>query len=162
MNQSNEAAKFEILKRALDPDRICYLDETTKEGAISAVAALLATSPYIERKEDLVREVFKREELMSTGIGLGLAVPHVRLPSVREVVMAIGISRSGIADYPSLDDKPVHFIFLIAAPEGQHAQYVRLLSAISSRARKVIGRLLDCKSAREFYGLMVGPEGAGE
>ena len=91
---------------------------------------VLATSAQVRDKDELADAVFKREAIMSTGIGLGMAVPHVRIASVDELVMAIGISRPGIHDYASLDDKPVHLVFLIAAPKGQHAEYLRLLSGL--------------------------------
>ena len=119
---------------------------------------VLADSPEIRDKDELARAVFRREELMSTGIGLGLAVPHVRLASVRSMVMAVGVVPGGLADYPSLDDKPVRLVFLIAAPEGRHADYLRLLAAISSRAKALNGALLKCPDARTFYDTLVGPE----
>ena len=65
---------------------------------------------------------------MSTGIGHGLAIPHVRMKDVKAAAMGVGISRSGITDYQSLDGKPVHIIVLIVAPEGQHETYIRLLA----------------------------------
>ena len=69
--------------------------------------------------------------------------------------MAIGVSREGIVDYASLDDKPVHLVFLIAAPAGQHTEYLRLLSAISSRAKVLNGRLLQYDDAESFCRMLM-------
>jgi PTS system nitrogen regulatory IIA component len=154
--------KLSMLRTVLAPDRVCFLDTTTKDASLRAVIERLAASPCVQDGEELTRAVFKREDLMSTGIGLGLAVPHVRLVSVTQLVMAVGISQQGIEDYASLDDKPVHLIFLIAAPQGQHAEYVRLLSVISTRAKFLGGHLLECPDPETFYRVFAGiPEGDG-
>jgi len=151
--------KGPILKRALTPDRVCFLKATKKSAGLVELIDVLALSPIITDKATLTEAVFKRESIMSTGIGLGLAVPHVRIASVNTLVMAVGISRAGIDDYVSLDDKPVHLVFLIAAPEGQHVEYLRLLSAISSRAKDLKGVLLDCPDAGVFYETLLNPGG---
>ena len=149
-----------ILEQALNPDRACFLDATTKETALRAMIEVLATSDRVQDRAALADAVFKREDIMSTGIGLGLAVPHVRIASVSKLVMAIGISRPGISDYVSLDDLPVHVVFLIAAPEGQHFEYLKLLAAISSRAKVLNGQLLECSDESALYELLVNADSA--
>jgi PTS system nitrogen regulatory IIA component len=144
-----------VLKNALSPTRVCVLESTTKDAVLRDMIDVITTSPRIRDKADLTRAVFERETLMSTGIGLGLAVPHVRLESVSKLTMAIGVSREGIMDYASLDDKPVHLVFLIAAPAGQHTEYLRLLSAISSRAKVLNGRLLQYDDAESFCRILM-------
>ncbi len=160
MNTSDQDEKKLILERALTPERVCFLESTTKDAALRDMIAVLATSQRVHDQDALTDAVFKREDIMSTGIGLGLAVPHVRIASVSELVMAIGISRPGISDYVSLDDKPVHVVFLIAAPEGQHFEYLKLLAAISSRAKALEGRLLDCSGTSALYELLMDTGGA--
>lgn len=155
MNTSAHDNKISILERALIPDGVCFLKATAKDTVLRDMIDVLATSSHIRDKDALTDAVFKREAIMSTGIGLGLAVPHVRIASVGELVMAIGVSHEGIGDYVSLDDKPVHVVFLIAAPEGQHVEYLQLLSAISSRAKTLAGCLLDCPDANALYELLV-------
>jgi PTS system nitrogen regulatory IIA component len=156
VKQTDTNDKSVLIHNALDPQRIRILAATTKNEALEEMVGHLAGSPAIEDAESLAQAVFKREELMSTGIGLGMAVPHVRLPSVREIVMAIGISPNGIQNYASLDDKPVRMIFMIAAPEGQHVEHLRLLSAISSRAKALNGHLVECTDPAAFYELITG------
>ena len=158
MTENAVEEKVILIKQALDPHHVCILEPTTKREALRAMIDVLADSPSIGDNDELEQAVFRREALMSTGIGLGLAVPHVRLASVRQIVMAVGISRVGIADYASLDDKPVHLIFLIAAREGQHAQHLRLLSAISSRAKAFKESLLACTDAGTFYRMFVSTD----
>ena len=157
-----ENGKVMLLKKALSCDRVCLLEEGHKESALRHLVDVLSASPCIQDKMDLAQAIFDREELMSTGIGLGLAVPHVRLASVSDLIMAVGISANGIADYASLDDRPVHLVFMIAAPAGQHAAYLRLLSVISSRAKALKGRLLECPDAETFHRMLTGTEGESD
>lgn len=120
----------------LSPDRVVIMEATRKAEALSILAALLARAPGVGDKEELAKEIFRREELMSTGIGFGIAVPHVRLTSIADIVMAMGVSHAGITDYVSLDGKPVHIVCMIAAGKYQHTQYIKALAAISSRLKE--------------------------
>jgi mannitol/fructose-specific phosphotransferase system IIA component (Ntr-type) len=97
---------------------------------------------------------------MSTGIGLGIGVPHVRLDSVRDLVMAAAVSEGPIADYVSLDDEAVRIVFMIAGASGQHARYIRLLSAISSRFKDEARReaLLEADDAAAVHALLTGKD----
>ncbi|MHC4472961.1 MAG: PTS sugar transporter subunit IIA, partial [Planctomycetota bacterium] len=90
----------------LSQDRVTDLKSTTKEGAIMELVALCAESPAVEDAEKLQEAIFEREGIMSTGIGLGIAIPHAKIPAVKDFVVAIGRSRHGI-DFSSLDQKPV-------------------------------------------------------
>lgn len=96
---------------------------------------------------------------MSTGIGWGIAVPHVRLTSVKSPVMALGVSRKGIQDYDSLDGLPVHYIIMIAAGRDQHAEYLRLLSLVSTRMKdeSVVKALLSAKED-EIWSVFTGKD----
>ncbi len=98
---------------------------------------------------------------MSTGIGMGIGVPHVRLDSVEAPVMAVGICRNPISDYESLDGEPVRLIFMIAAGKGQHAEHIRLLANITSRLKdgRLREALMKTTDAGAFYRMLV-QEGA--
>ena len=111
-----EAAPI-VLRDILPVDRVLVLDAATK-------------------REDLAREVYRRERLMSTGIGRGIAVPHVRLTSVEDIVMAAGVSKRDIVDYESLDGRPVRIILMVAANRGQHAEYLKTLASLCALLRE--------------------------
>ena len=72
---------------------------------------------------------------MSTGIGFGIGVPHVRIDSVSDLVMAVAVCKRPIAGYSALDNKPVHIVCMLAARSDQHAKYIRALSSVSSRLK---------------------------
>ncbi len=124
-----------LLSKILTPDRVVFLEGSSKENALKTLCAALATSPMVPDEAELSKAIFRREELMSTGIGFGIGVPHVRLPSVADIVMALGIARKPLADYQSLDEVPVQIVCMVAAGANQHPEYIRTLSVLSSRLK---------------------------
>ncbi len=113
-------------------DHAMILTGTTKVDALNEIVKAADNFCDSIGTEKLARAVWEREKMMSTGIGQGLGIPHVRLPGLDNAVMAVGVSRNGIADYESLDNKPVHIIVLIAAPQGRHEIYIRLLAKVAN------------------------------
>lgn len=116
----------------LSHDRISILEESDKATVLAKLVDALATSPLVHNRNDLLKGILAREELMSTGIGFGVGVPHVRIDSVSDLVMAVAICKKPIAGYTSLDNKPVQIVCMLAARSDQHAKYIRTLSAVSS------------------------------
>ncbi len=145
------------IQNIISPDRILFLNYPSKRDALIALAENLASAPQIKNKQELVSEILRREDLMSTAIGKGIAIPHVRLNSVTDLVVSIGISRCDIADFQTLDDMPVRLLFMIAAAYNQHAYYLQTLSFFSARLKVVELRdsLLGCKTAQEAYDLLI-------
>jgi len=119
----------------LESSRVLLLDSTSKNDALLSLIKCMEGCSVIEDIKELEDGIFHREELMSTGIGYGIAVPHVRLKSVESPVMSVGICKNPLNDYESLDDKPVNLIFMIAAGIDQHSAYLELLSSISTMVK---------------------------
>lgn len=119
----------------LSTDRVVILTETDKTTLLTKLVDLLAESPMVKNRDALLNGILAREELMSTGIGFGVGVPHVRIDSVSDLVMAVAVSKLPIKDYSSLDNQPVHIVCMLAARSDQHAKYIRTLSAVSSRLK---------------------------
>jgi len=123
------------LSVVLNPSRVLILETSKKMDALKLLIDCLVTAPEVKDRQELYEGIFHREQLMSTGIGLGIAVPHVRLDSIENPVMCVGLCRNPIMDYESLDGQPVRLIFMIAAGKDQHAKYLGLLAYISSRLK---------------------------
>ncbi|HOS30713.1 MAG TPA: PTS sugar transporter subunit IIA, partial [Treponemataceae bacterium] len=121
------------VKNILSPDRIIFLNHSTKHDALVELANNLSTAPQVKNAQELSVEILKREELMSTAIGRGIAIPHVRLSSVTDLVMSVGISKHDIIDFQTIDDTPVKLLFMIAASYNQHAYYLQTLSFFSTK-----------------------------
>ncbi|MDR1445641.1 MAG: PTS sugar transporter subunit IIA [Treponema sp.] len=141
----------------ISPDRILFLDYSNKRDALLALADNLALAPQVKNRQELGQEILKRDELMSTAIGRGIAIPHVRLASVTDLVVSVGISHTPISDFSTLDDEPVRLIFMIAAAFNQHAYYLQTLSFFSARLknRELRDSLLKARSTREVYDLLI-------
>jgi len=148
------------LARVLVPQRVLILDSKTKKDALLALADCLGLAAEIKDREALVQAIFYREELMSTGIGMGIGVPHVRLASVTRPVMSAGLCRNPITDYQSLDGIPIHLIFMIAAGQNQHAEYLRLLSSLSLKLKneKLRNSLISAPDTETFYQILTHQE----
>jgi len=148
------------LVEVLSPQRILILESATKEKILHALADCMAIEPQIQDRQALIEGIFRREELMSTGIGMGVGVPHVRLPSVTGPIMSAAVCRNPVIDYESLDGAPVHLVFMIAARQHQHAEHLRLLSSLSLRFKceKLRNTLIAAPDALSFYRSLVGQE----
>lgn len=154
------------LKSIIDRERCCVLKETTKTEVIIELANSLADFNGTQLNgatidiEELKKELFYREQLMSTGLSLGLAVPHVRFSGVKSPIVIAGVQPSGIPDYETLDGKPVKIVIMIIAGVDQHKQHIRLLSMIATRLKDDVlrERLLSAKSGDEIYNLLSGRE----
>ncbi|MEI6891741.1 MAG: PTS sugar transporter subunit IIA [Pontiella sp.] len=119
----------------LTSERVMIVDTADKDTILRDLVNLLAESPFVHNREELEKGIFAREELMSTGIGFGVGVPHVRIDSVSDLVMAVAICKHPIHGYSSLDNKPVQIVCMLAARSDQHAKYIRTLSAVSNRLK---------------------------
>jgi PTS system nitrogen regulatory IIA component len=141
------------VKNILSPDRIVFLNRPTKHDALIELSENLATAPQIKNQQELTDEILKREELMSTAIGRGIAIPHVRLSSVTDLVMSVGVSKIDIIDFQTIDDVPVRILVMIAAAYNQHSYYLQTLSFFSARLKNQELReaLLSAKNAIDVF-----------
>ena len=115
---------------------LAELSKEDKEGVIKELVAALAESNAIdgEQQESIVKAIMKREELGSTGIGRGVAVPHTKHPSVEKLVGTVGVSGEGI-DFESLDGEKVQLVFLLVSPPDRPGDHLRALENITSQLR---------------------------
>jgi PTS system nitrogen regulatory IIA component len=137
--------------------RINFLNYSSKRDALLALAENLADCPQVKNKQELSAEILKREELMSTAIGFGIAIPHIRLSSITDLVVSVGISRTDIVDFHPLDDEPVRLVFMIAAAHNQHSYYLQTLSWFSNRLKnkELRDSLLKSQTTQEIYNLLI-------
>jgi fructose-specific phosphotransferase system IIA component len=127
------------------------LPGNTKNEVIDAMIDLVATSPKVTDKEKVRKAIFEREEIMSTGVGNGFAIPHGKTEAVTDIVAAFAVTARPI-DYQSLDEKPVRLVFLLVGKDNLVGPHIKLLSRISRLMNKeeFRKRLLDLKSPREI------------
>ena len=152
----NQQFNPQQINTIISSDRILFLNYTSKKEALPALAENLASAPQVKNSQELSAEILRREELMSTAIGCGIAIPHVRLPSITGLVISVGISRVDITDFNPLDDEPVRIILMIAGAYNQHANYLQTLSYFSARLKnhELRNSLLNAADADEVYNLL--------
>ena len=114
---------------------VLSLQSKEKFDVINELVRPLVAAGAITEESEFVSAIVRRENMESTGIGLGVAIPHARTRAVSNIVLAFGRSDSGV-DFSSLDGKPSHLIFLIAAPEEQKTEYIMTLARLSKLLRK--------------------------
>jgi nitrogen PTS system EIIA component len=146
MKQLAEYTKTDYIKR---------LKSRSSLKAIEELATVFSTSDVCSDVTILTHALVEREKIMSTGIGMGIAVPHAKISAVHELAFAIGVSKSGI-DFNSLDKKPVHLIILVIAGEGQHTDYLKLLSRIliKLKEKKVLDRIINFSDVEDVIQLL--------
>lgn len=112
------------------------LTSATKEAAIGELVDSLQSAGEINNsdREDIVKAILKREELGSTGIGRGIAVPHTKHPSVNKLVGTVGVSAEGV-EFDSLDGENVQLFFLLVSPPDRPGDHLRALENISRQLR---------------------------
>jgi PTS system nitrogen regulatory IIA component len=148
------------VQNILSPDRIVILNHSTRHDALVALADTLGTAPQIKNRQELTVEILKREELMSTAIGRGIAIPHVRLSSITDLVMAVGICKNDIIDFQTIDDEPVRLLLMIAAAYNQHSYYLQTLSFFSNRLKNPALRdgLKAAQTSMDAWNLLTAKE----
>ena len=108
----------------------------SKEGVIREMVQALVDAGRIAAgdQDGIVKAIMKREDLGSTGIGRGVAVPHTKHPGVTRLVGTVAVSPPGI-DFESLDGDPVHLFFLLVSPPDRPGDHLRALENISRQLR---------------------------
>ncbi len=117
------------LHEYLQSEYIVDLHAKTKKDALQELCKLVSKDARITDAGVFRKAIFDREELVSTGIGVGVAIPHVKIPEVVDYVIAVGRRSEGI-QFDSLDGQPVNLIFLIGASDTQTSEFVRMLARI--------------------------------
>lgn len=121
-----------VVREAILPD----MPATSKESAIAAMVASLRAAGSIQASDEqsIVAAIMKREELGSTGIGNGVAVPHTKHPSVNKLIATVALNPAGV-DFSSLDGESVHILILLISPPDRPGDHLRGLENISRHLR---------------------------
>lgn len=126
------------------------LQSSAKDDVIRELVELAARSKLVRDKSLLLDEVQKREKLVTTGVGWGVAFPHAKTKAMKGIVIAFGRSDRGV-DFGAMDQKPVHLFFLIAAPEDTIGAHLNVMARLSflMKSQDNRERLLSAKNPAE-------------
>ncbi|HMB00680.1 MAG TPA: PTS sugar transporter subunit IIA [Spirochaetota bacterium] len=142
---------FDILDRAL----MTRLKAVTKREAIDELVELLRLNNNISDKTKILPKLWERENIMSTGIGMGVGIPHIRLATVDRPLISIGIQPQAVKDYLSIDEQPVRIIIIIICPENQELLHTQILAQLINvlKSDDVINKLLQADNSQEIYNI---------
>jgi mannitol/fructose-specific phosphotransferase system IIA component (Ntr-type) len=131
------------------------LPATDSQGVLRALADRVASQGLTRNGEELFQKLWEREQLGSTGIGQGVAIPHCKLKGLARGVVAVGLVPPGI-DFGAVDGKPVRVFFLVVSPAESPAEHLQILAALSRwiKADDHAGRLLALHDPAAVYDLL--------
>jgi len=126
-----------------------------KGAVIEELVDLVARSNMVKDKERLLEDIREREELVTTGVGYGVAFPHAKTRSVKGIVIAFGRSEGGI-EFDAMDHKPVHLFFLIAAPEDAIGAHLNVMARLSylMKSNENRSKLMEATSPGDVLALI--------
>ncbi len=135
------------------------LKGVSKEDVINELIDLFKDDKRVENLEEVRSAVFKREAVMSTGVGKGFAIPHGKTNSIKEIIGAFGKVDESI-NYDSLDGNPVKLIFLLVGKDNLLSTHIKLLSRISRLMNKddFRHRLIEANSKEDIIKLFTEEE----
>lgn len=111
--------------KIFDKDLVLLQQDIASKGhAICKMIDVLYQNGKLSDKDQFTRDVYEREDIMSTGIGRGIAIPHGRSSAANELSCVFMTSKDAI-NFDSIDDKPVSIIFLIAIPSDVYSEYTK-------------------------------------
>ncbi|HEU5186040.1 MAG TPA: PTS sugar transporter subunit IIA [Gemmatimonadaceae bacterium] len=141
-----------LLTELLTADRVRVpLGSRTKNDVLRELVELAASSRDAGAVESMLAAVRDREQVLSTGIGGGVAIPHGKTPHIEQLVLAAGVAPRAI-DFDALDGQPVQLFFLLVGPESASGAHVKVLSRISRLLRRdrLRTELIAAKTSEEF------------
>jgi len=118
----------------IDEKAVIFFDSCSKEEVVEALVDRVYQTRDLPGKEQFYAALLEREALVSTAIGMGVAIPHAKLPVYSDFFMAVGILGKGI-DWNAIDDSLVRIVFLIGGPDNRQTDYLKLLSSITIAMR---------------------------
>lgn len=114
----------------LDSELVAFLDVETRDEAIEKLVNLASEGKYLGDAKTFHNAILKREDLVSTGIGMGVAIPHAKIDTCEKFFITIGVLGKGV-DWHSLDGSPVRLVFMIGGPDDRNTEYLQLLSTLT-------------------------------
>lgn len=118
------------ISQYIDDRLVVFLQAATRDEALDDMVALLAQEGKLPDRAVFHQAIRNREQLVSTGIGMGVAIPHAKLPGYPDFFIAIGILQKGV-DWRALDGAPVRLVFMIGGPDDRQTEYLQILSNLT-------------------------------
>lgn len=131
------------------------LPSSDRASLLRTLAERIAEHGLVDDADKLFEKLWEREQLGSTGIGSGVAIPHCKMNGLDQVVLAVGLPVKAI-DFGAVDGQPVRLFFLVISPSDSPAAHLQCLAAISKwvKAEHHVGEMLDLGDPQAIYQLL--------
>ncbi|PCG19114.1 PTS sugar transporter subunit IIA [Brachyspira sp. G79] len=136
------------------------VQETEKERLLSKMVERLDGCGLLVSKDDAEHAIIAREQLMSTGVGNGIAIPHAKTDAVKSIVLSVATIKNGI-NYKSVDKKKVFAVFMLLAPKNSASENLKVLTAIAKILRDnphFLEKLINAEKPDEIMELIAKEE----
>ena len=132
-------------------------EKLSKHDALDKLIEAMSANPVVQDREAFKKAIFARESITSTGIGEGIAIPHVHIPEITETTRGVAIAPKGV-DFDTLDNHPVHVIILFATPQDADKEYLGLLAQVMILIRqpKTFKALKAARSVKKVLEILAG------
>jgi PTS system nitrogen regulatory IIA component len=114
----------------MDPKLVLFLNVNTRDEALQQFVKHIYRMGKLEDEEAFYRAIIEREKIVSTGIGMGVAIPHAKMHSYHQFFIGIGILEKPV-DWNALDGAPVRLVFMIGGPDDKPTEYLQILSSLT-------------------------------
>jgi nitrogen PTS system EIIA component len=156
--QNKKSLTASNIARYLDVQQVVFLEVSSRDEALRKLVEVLKRTGKVRDEERFYRAILDREKIVSTGIGMGVAIPHAKMEGYTDFFIAIGIQGKPGLEWNALDNGPVRLIFMIGGPDNKQTDYLHILSkltrAIKDEERRK--KLLKAKTPEEIVALFEG------
>lgn len=130
---------------------LANLEVENKKELLNQLIDLLKPEVNGEQLKEIRKAVFEREDIMSTGVGKGLAIPHGKAKNIEKTYASFALLKEPVA-YESVDEEPVQIVFLLVGPDSKNNIHIKLLSRISRlmNSKEFRNKLMKCESSAEI------------
>ena len=149
MKSESEFVKY------LEADSVLILEGSTKKEVLEEIISYATTRCTLDDIQ-LREAIWKREKMMTTGIGNGLALPHIRVAGFPSPLVIVGRCQNPITDYRTLDNEPVRLIVFLAADEKDQEAYLKILGSISVKLKDkgLMQEILAATEKKQIYDIL--------
>lgn len=114
----------------MSPELVVFLNTQTRDETLNQMVEVIDQAGKIPDRTSFFNAIIEREKIVSTGIGMGIALPHAKLPFYDHFFIAIGILQKPV-DWDALDGAPVRLVFMIGGPDDKQTEYLQILSHLT-------------------------------
>ena len=144
------------IAKYLDPHLIKFLKAKKRDEALSSLVDLLSNLGRVHKTKNFYQALLEREKIVSTGIGMGVAIPHAKMNAFKDFFIAVGIQKEKGLEWSALDHSPVRLIFMIGGPDNKQTEYLQILSGLTHAIKDegLRKKLLNVSSSDEVIELL--------